>query len=160
MARIDEQILIAGGILLVAVASARRHPPGPLPRLLITFLGLGMLLGSDGLGGIYFDDAELARSIGILGLIAILFEGGLTTSWRTSAPVLAPGFLLSTVGVRRDAPPSPALAAHLSSTSRGRSRSCSAPSSARPTPPPSSRRFASRMLRRRLATRRSPPNRG
>jgi cell volume regulation protein A len=38
-----------------------------------------MLLGSEGIGGIYFDDAELARSIGIVGLIAILFEGGLTT---------------------------------------------------------------------------------
>jgi potassium/hydrogen antiporter len=58
-----------------------------------------MLLGSDGLGGIYFDDAQLARSIGIIGLIAILFEGGLTTSWRDFRPVVAPAAMLSTVGV-------------------------------------------------------------
>ena len=67
--------------------------------LLVTFLGIGMLLGSDGVGGIYFDDAQLARSIGIVGLIAILFEGGLTTSWSDLRPVIAPAAMLSTVGV-------------------------------------------------------------
>ena len=98
MARIDEQILIAGGVLLVAVASAVATRRARFP-LLVTFLGLGMLLGSEGVGGIYFDDAELARSIGIVGLIAILFEGGLTTEWRDMRPVVGPAFLLSTVGV-------------------------------------------------------------
>ena len=98
MARIDEQILIAGGVLLVAVASAVATRRARFP-LLVTFLGLGMLLGSEGVGGIYFDDAELARSIGIVGLIAILFEGGLTTEWRDVRPVVGPAFLLSTVGV-------------------------------------------------------------
>ena len=67
--------------------------------LLVTFLGIGMLLGSDGVGGIYFDDAQLARSIGIVGLIAILFEGGLTTAWRDFRSVIAPAAMLSTVGV-------------------------------------------------------------
>ena len=98
MARIDEQILIAGGVLLIAVAAAIATRRLRFP-LLITFLGLGMLLGSEGAGGIYFDDAELARSIGIVGLIAILFEGGLTTDWRDVRPVVGPAFLLSTVGV-------------------------------------------------------------
>ena len=98
MTHIDEQILIAGGVLLVAVASAVATRRARFP-LLITFLGLGMLLGSEGVGGIYFDDAQLARSIGIVGLIAILFEGGLTTEWRDVRPVIGPAFLLSTVGV-------------------------------------------------------------
>jgi cell volume regulation protein A len=98
VARIDEQILIAGGILLVAVASAVATRRARFP-LLITFLGLGMLLGSEGIGGIYFDDAELARSIGIVGLIAILFEGGLTTEWRDVRPVIGPASLLSSLGV-------------------------------------------------------------
>jgi potassium/hydrogen antiporter len=81
--RINDQILIGGAILVLAVASAVGTRRLRFP-LLITFLGLGMLLGSEGLGGIYFDDAQLARSIGIVGLIAILFEGGLTTDWRAS----------------------------------------------------------------------------
>jgi potassium/hydrogen antiporter len=80
--------------VLGAVLTRRSRFP-----LLITFLGIGMLLGSDGVGGIYFDDAQLARSIGIVGLIAILFEGGLTTSWGEFRPVAAPAAVLSTVGV-------------------------------------------------------------
>jgi cell volume regulation protein A len=95
---IDHNILIGGGILVLAVAAAVATRRLRFP-LLITFLGLGMLLGSEGLGGIYFDDAELARTIGIIGLIAILFEGGLTTAWRDVRPVLGPALLLSTVGV-------------------------------------------------------------
>src|SRR6185437_14337506 len=58
-----------------------------------------MFLGSDGPGGIDFDDAELARTIGIIGLVAILFEGGLTSDWRAVRRVLAPAFFLSTLGV-------------------------------------------------------------
>jgi cell volume regulation protein A len=95
---IDEKILIAGGILVLAVLGAVLTRRSRFP-LLVTFLGIGMLLGSDGIGGIYFDDAQLARSIGIVGLIAILFEGGLTTSWRDLRPVAAPAGVLSTFGV-------------------------------------------------------------
>jgi len=60
---------------------------------------LGMLLGSDGPGGVAFDDAELARKVGIVGLALILFEGGLQTSWRRLREVAVPAALLSTVGV-------------------------------------------------------------
>jgi cell volume regulation protein A len=96
--RIDDQILIGGAILVLAVGSAVGTRRLRFP-LLITFLGLGMLLGSEGLGGIYFDNADLARSIGIVGLIAILFEGGLTTDRHDFRPVFAPAILLSTAGV-------------------------------------------------------------
>jgi cell volume regulation protein A len=58
-----------------------------------------MLLGSDGPGGVEFHDAELARTVGIVGLAAILYEGGLSTSWRRLRRVAAPAALLSTVGV-------------------------------------------------------------
>jgi cell volume regulation protein A len=66
---------------------------------LVAFLALGMLLGSDGPGGIAFDDAELARTVGIAGLVAILYEGGLSTSWRRLRGVAVPAGLLATVGV-------------------------------------------------------------
>src|SRR4051812_50113063 len=58
-----------------------------------------MLLGSDGPGGIEFDDAELARQVGTIGLGLILYEGGLQTSWRRLREVAVPAVLLSTVGV-------------------------------------------------------------
>jgi cell volume regulation protein A len=67
--------------------------------LLVAFLGIGMVLGSDGPGGIDFTDADLARAVGVAGLVAILFEGGLTTAWRDIRGVLGPASLLSTVGV-------------------------------------------------------------
>ena len=91
-------LLLVGGVLvaslLVAIVASRLGVPS-----LVAFLALGMLLGSDGLGGIEFDDAELARRVGIVGLAAILFEGGLSTSWRRLRRVVAPAALLSTVGV-------------------------------------------------------------
>lgn len=91
-------ILIVGAVLcasvLVAFAAARTGLP-----VLVAFLGLGMMLGSDGPGGIQFDDAELAREIGIVGLALILYEGGLQTSWRRLREVAVPAALLSTVGV-------------------------------------------------------------
>jgi cell volume regulation protein A len=85
---------ILAGSILVALGAARIGVPA-----LVAFLGLGMLLGSDGPGGIYFDDAELARAVGIVALAAILFEGGLSTSWRRLRRVAVPGVLLATVGV-------------------------------------------------------------
>jgi cell volume regulation protein A len=58
-----------------------------------------MLLGSDGPGGIDFDNAVLARRVGTIGLGLILYEGGLQTSWRRLREVAIPSALLSTVGV-------------------------------------------------------------
>jgi cell volume regulation protein A len=95
---LEHRLLPAGAILALAVVAAVGTRRLSVP-LLITFLGLGMLLGSEGVGGIYFDDAHLARTIGILALIAILFEGGLTSEWREIRPVALSAFLLSTVGV-------------------------------------------------------------
>ncbi len=91
-------LLVVGAVLaasvLVALGAARTGVP-----VLVAFLALGMLLGSDGPGGVEFDDAELAREVGIVGLALILFEGGLQTSWRRLRTVAAPAALLSTVGV-------------------------------------------------------------
>ena len=49
--------------------------------------------------GIYFDDAKLAKSIGTVALVFIIFSGGLDTSWKDTKPVVWPGVILSTFGV-------------------------------------------------------------
>ena len=91
-------LLIVGAVLassiLVAFGASRAGVPS-----LVAFLALGMLLGSDGPGGIEFDDAELAREVGVIGLAAILFEGGLATSRRRLREVAVAAAVLSTVGV-------------------------------------------------------------
>jgi cell volume regulation protein A len=97
---VDEGLLlllvgaVLGASVIVALGAARTGLP-----VLVAFLGLGMLLGSDGPGGIDFDDAELAREVGTVGLALILYEGGLQTSWRRLREVAVSAASLSTVGV-------------------------------------------------------------
>jgi potassium/hydrogen antiporter len=80
----------------VGAAYAARRAGVPI---LVAFLAAGMFLGSEGPGGIAFDDAELARTVGAIGLVAILYEGGLTTAWADVRRALVPTALLATAGV-------------------------------------------------------------
>jgi cell volume regulation protein A len=91
-------LAIAAGLLLVSVLISKISDRSGIPALLL-FLGIGMLAGSDGPGGIYFDDPALTQSIGIVALNLILFAGGLDTEWRDVRPVLKHGVALSTLGV-------------------------------------------------------------
>jgi potassium/hydrogen antiporter len=91
-------LLLVGAVLSASIVVALGAARTGLP-VLVAFLGLGMLLGSDGPGGIAFDDAKLAREVGTAGLGLILYEGGLQTSWRRLREVAVPAALLSTVGV-------------------------------------------------------------
>jgi len=90
-------ILIAGALLAAGVAAALLASRLRLPALVL-FLGVGMAIGSDGLGWIYFDDYGLARFVGTVALLVILFEGGLSTGLRVLRPVLGTAVSLATVG--------------------------------------------------------------
>jgi cell volume regulation protein A len=68
-----------------------------VPGLLL-FLALGMLAGSEGVGGIDFANMKLARTLGTIALVLILFEGGLTSGWREIRPVLGTAASLATIG--------------------------------------------------------------
>jgi potassium/hydrogen antiporter len=92
-----ELILIAGTLLAAGIIGALLADRVRVPGLLL-FLGLGMLAGSQGVGGIDFDDAELARTLGTIALILILFEGGLTAGWPEIRPVLGTAASLATLG--------------------------------------------------------------
>src|SRR5690242_17697567 len=67
--------------------------------VLIFFLGIGILAGSEGIGGIAFDDPKLAQVLGIVALNFILFSGGMETKWESIRPVIWKGISLSTLGV-------------------------------------------------------------
>lgn len=94
-------ILIAGGLLALGIGATlvagRLRVPG-----LVLFLVLGMAIGSDGLGLIDFGtsegDVELARTIGIIALSLILFEGGLAAGWSEIRPVLRGALSLASAG--------------------------------------------------------------
>ena len=85
-------------VLLLSVFASKVAERFGIPALLL-FLALGMLIGSEGVGGIYFDDAALAQFIGVVALAFILFSGGVSTEWNAVRPVLQQGAILSTVGV-------------------------------------------------------------
>ena len=92
-------------------AAGGRASAGPLlagrlrvPGLLL-FLGLGMVLGTDGLGWIDLSDYELARRIGIIALAADPVRGWAERRLPEIRPVLRPGLMLAFVGTldhRRD----------------------------------------------------------
>ena len=94
-----ETILLGFSILLLlSILASKASSRVGVPALLL-FLVIGMLAGSEGPGGIYFDDPSLAQSIGVVSLALILFAGGLETNWQSVRPVLWHGFALSTAGV-------------------------------------------------------------
>jgi cell volume regulation protein A len=92
-----ELILVAGLLLAAGLVAAKAADRVRVPGLLL-FLGLGMLVGSEGPGDVHFDDAELTRTLGTIGLILILFEGGLTAGWREIRPVIGTAISLATIG--------------------------------------------------------------
>ena len=67
--------------------------------MLLAFILLGMLFGSDGLLKIPFDDYSFAEQICSAALIFIMFYGGFGTNWRAARPVASQAILLSTAGV-------------------------------------------------------------
>ena len=93
----EEFILVAGLLLTAGLAASLMLKPPRLPGLVL-FLGIGMLVGSDALGWIPFDDYHLAETIGVIALALILFEGGLTAGWDDIRPVLRPALSLAIVG--------------------------------------------------------------
>jgi cell volume regulation protein A len=90
-------VLIAGALMACALAASfvasRIRVPG-----LVLFLGIGMLVGSDGAGWIDFDDYPLARDIGFLAVALILFEGGLAAGLQEIRSVLRPALALAIGG--------------------------------------------------------------
>ncbi|MEU8698578.1 potassium/proton antiporter [Streptomyces sp. NPDC048680] len=80
------------------MAAVRISSRSGLPSLLL-YLGIGVVMGQDGLFDVKFDNAELTQVIGYAALVVILAEGGLGTKWKEVRPALPAAALLSTVGV-------------------------------------------------------------
>ncbi|MBC7888708.1 MAG: potassium/proton antiporter [Ferruginibacter sp.] len=91
-------LLIGSILLLISIIAGKTTSKLGVPTL-IFFLIVGILAGSEGIGGIHFENAEMAQLIGIVALNFILFSGGLDTNWKVISPVLWKGVMLSTVGV-------------------------------------------------------------
>ena len=91
-------ILLIGAVLLFfSIIAGKAGFRFGVPVLLL-FLGVGMLFGSDGLG-IQFNNPHGAQFIGMIALSIILFSGGMDTKYTEIKPVLGQGVILATLGV-------------------------------------------------------------
>ncbi|WP_350551352.1 potassium/proton antiporter [Pseudoalteromonas sp. 120-MNA-CIBAN-0494] len=95
---IDQIILLAAVLILLGIVSSKLSARLGLP-VLVMFLMVGMLAGEDGPGGIFFDNAAAAHSLGTLALAMILFDGGLQTPLKAIKKVWKPASVLATLGV-------------------------------------------------------------
>ncbi len=98
MIAVNTLFLLGGLLLLLGVLASTISARLGVPLLLL-FLGLGVLAGEDGLGGIEFDDFDLAYLIGNLALAVILLDGGLRTKISSFRAALKPAGMLATLGV-------------------------------------------------------------
>jgi cell volume regulation protein A len=93
------QLLLAIGLLLlISVFASKTSSKYGIPILLI-FIVVGMLSGSEGPGGIHFNNPALTHILGTISLVFILFSGGLSTHLGTVEPVWKEGITLALPGV-------------------------------------------------------------
>ncbi len=91
-------LLLFGVLLGVSVLFSRASERFGIPIALV-FLLIGMLAGPDGPGGIHFGGYAFAFRVGVVGLVLILFDGGLNTPLAAIRRALLPAGLLGTIGV-------------------------------------------------------------
>lgn len=95
---VDKVVLVGALLLVIGIVSSKFSARFGLPGLVV-FIGVGMLAGSEGIGGIGFEDYTAAHAVGTVALAVILFDGGLRTSWSSFRLAAAPALVMATVGV-------------------------------------------------------------
>lgn len=93
-----EVLGIVAILMLTCLFSSKISGVLNMPCLLL-FLGVGMLAGSDGIGGFYFSNAFQANTIGMVAMAFILFSGGYDTAWKKTRRVFKTGLILASIGV-------------------------------------------------------------
>lgn len=91
-------ILITAFIVLLCVLLNKLSSKMGIPMLL-AFILLGMVFGTDGIFKIEFENYVFAEQICSVALIFIMFYGGFGTKWSEARPVAKQAVLLSTLGV-------------------------------------------------------------
>jgi potassium/hydrogen antiporter len=95
---VDSVLLVAAGLMVIGVLIVGASDRLRVPAALLS-LGIGILFGSDVLGLVEVSDMAMVRDIGVIALMIILFEGGLTTKPSVLRESGIPGFVLANVGV-------------------------------------------------------------
>ena len=86
-------VLLGGSVILTRLTGRIGIP------VALGFIAVGMLAGSEGIGHVSFENYTFAFRGGVVALVLILFDGGLTTPPSSLGPVVAPSLVLATIGV-------------------------------------------------------------
>lgn len=92
-------LAVSGFLLIVSVLFSSRATERVNVPVALIFLAIGVLAGSEGIGGIPFADYGVGYRLGTVALVLILFDGGLNTPLTAVRRVAAPAAVLATVGV-------------------------------------------------------------
>jgi cell volume regulation protein A len=85
-------LLIVSVLLYMAIFASKIAGKLGIPALLM-FIAIGIISGSDGIGGIYFDNYYIAQFIGIIALSYILFSGGISVEIEDIRPIFLKDWL-------------------------------------------------------------------
>ena len=91
-------LVVLGLLIAFSVLFSRQIDRLGVPIVLL-FLVLGVVGGSEGPGGIAFDDYGIAVRVGTIYLVLILLDGGMNAPWRAVKRIIVPAGMLATIGV-------------------------------------------------------------
>ena len=91
-------LFITAVLVFICLLSSKISSHLNMPSLLV-FLAVGMIAGSEGIGGLSFDNAKAANYIGSTAMAFILFSGAFDTDWKSVRRVFVTGGILSSLGV-------------------------------------------------------------
>lgn len=92
-------LLLVIGLLIAFSVLLSRHIDRLGVPIVLLFLIVGMVGGSEGLGGLAFDDYGVAVRVGTIYLVLILLDGGMNSPWRAVRRIIVPAGALATIGV-------------------------------------------------------------
>jgi potassium/hydrogen antiporter len=98
MAQLYTVLGVVAVLLVLSVAASKAAVKLGVPILLL-FLALGVIAGSEGIGGVWFDYPRIAQGVGVVALVYILYAAGLETNAGDLRQQLWPALSLATVGV-------------------------------------------------------------
>lgn len=91
-------LLLLSLVMIACILCNRLTSRTGIP-VLLAFLAVGMLCGTDGILGIDFENYAMTETLCTVALIFIIFYGGFGTKWSAARPVAGKAVLLSTLGV-------------------------------------------------------------
>jgi cell volume regulation protein A len=85
-------------LLVLSVFASKAAVKLGVPTLLL-FMALGVVAGSEGVGGLWFDYPRIAQGVGVVALVYILYAAGFDTHAAELRQQMWPALSLATIGV-------------------------------------------------------------